>query len=62
MEIHWNRKQIDSCQGEEGMGSQSLTSTGFYFGAIKSSKNRIDPVLDNMVNLLNVTELFGLNG
>ena len=44
------------------MGSQSLTSTGFCLGAIKSSKNQIDAVPDNMVNLLNATEMFGLNG
>ena len=62
MEIHWNRKQIGSCQREEGMGSQSLTSTGFYFEAIKLSKNQIDALLDNTVNLLNATELFSLNG
>ena len=55
-------KQIESCQGEEGMGNQSLTSTGFYLGAIKSSKNQIDAVPDNLVNLLNASELFGLNG
>ena len=62
MEIHWNTTQIESCQGEEGMGSKSLTSTGFCLGAIKSSKNQIDAVPDNMVNLLNATEMFGLNG
>lgn len=48
--------------GRRGMGSQSLTSTGFYFEAVKLSKNQIDAVLDNIVNLLNATELFSLNG
>ena len=44
------------------MGSKSLMSTGFYFGAIKRSKNWIDVVVDNIVNLLNAIELFSLNG